>query len=178
MKEVSVTKIKYKQLLDDVRNLRSTVVEYAITIENIISEILIDFLGNDSTKSIFEKHLFSDVLAFDKKIMLFNALYKDLLPKTETKINIPETLGYVKMLRNYMAHCSIHAPDVFIDNYTGEWIEFGSFTQKDEHVVVKVYKSKIDEDMKKRIYSSELFYEKCKIVIEELLSLHDRIISE
>ena len=178
MKEISVNKAKHKQLLEDVKNLRSTVVEFAITIESIISEILIDFLGNDSTKSIFEKHLFSDVLAFDKKISLFNALYKDLLPKEESNINIPETLNYIKMLRNYMAHCSIHAPEGFIDNYEGEMIEFGSFTQKEEHVVIKVYKSEVVEDMKKKIYSSEMFYSKCKAVITELVALHKRIVSQ
>lgn len=175
MKEVSVDKAKYNKLMSDVRELRSTVVEYAITIEQIISEILIDYIGNDLTKNILEKHLFSDALDFDKKIMLFNALNKKLLPKINDDYKVNDKLGYIKSLRNFMAHCNVHTPPNFIDNYDGEFIEFGSFTQREEHVIVKVYRSKNNEDMKTKIYSAELFYETCKSVIKHLLEIHDKL---
>lgn len=175
MKEVSVDKAKYNKLMSDVRELRSTVVEFAITIEQIISEILIDYLGNDLTKKIIEKHLFSDALDFDKKIMLFNALNKKLLPKINGDYKVGDKLGYIKSLRNFMAHCNVHTPPNFIDNYDGDYILFGSYTQREEHVVVTIYKNIIVEDMKTKIYSAELFYETCKSVIKHLLEIHDKL---
>jgi hypothetical protein len=175
MEEKLCNKAKYNQLLEDVRILRSTVIEYAITIEQIISEILIDYIGNNLTKNILEKHLFSDALNFDQKITLFNALNKDLLPKVKSELKVGNKLLYIKKLRNFMAHCSIHAPNNFIDNYDGQLIEFGSFTQKEEHVIVKVYIGKIAEDEKLKTYNSELFYETCKSVIDHLLEIHKQI---
>ena len=176
VREVSVNKEKYNQLINDVKVLRSTVIEFSITIEGIISEILIDYLGNDSTKNILEKHLFSDALDFDKKISLFNALNKDLLPKTKNDTRIGGKLLYIKKLRNFMAHSSIHAPPGFIDNYNGELIEFSSFTQKEENVIIKVYKNKIIEDENLKIYNSKLFYETCKLVTKQLSEIHNKII--
>lgn len=176
MKEVKVNKAKKEQLLNDVKELRFKVIEFAITIESIISEILIDFIGTEKTKNILEKHLFSDVITFEKKICLFNALNKkDLIPKTVKVNEISGSLDYIKNLRNFMAHCSIHAPDGFIDKYSGEFLEFTSFTQKDEQVIVKVYKGKVTENVKNKIYSSESFYEKCKLVVEGLVDIHNQI---
>ncbi|MFV8441857.1 hypothetical protein [Flavobacterium sp. LB2P44] len=176
MRQISVSKEKYSELMNDVKILRSTVVEFAITIEQIISEILIDYIGTQSTKNILEKHLFSDVLDFDKKISLFNALNKNsLLPKVEDGYKVADKLLYIKMLRNYMAHCSIHNSVDFIDNYNRECIEFGSFTQRDEHVIIKVYLGKNIEDLKSKIYSAELYYETCKSVINHLLLIHKQL---
>jgi hypothetical protein len=178
MIEIKVNKAKNEQLLNDVKELRYKVIEFAITIENIISEILIDFIGTEKTKNILEKHLFSDVITFEKKICLFNALNKkNLIPKTKKVNEISSSIGYIKNLRNFMAHCSIHAPDGFIDNYRGEFLEFTSFTQKDEQVIVKVYKKKVAENEKDKIYSSESFYEKCKLVIEGLVDIHNQILN-
>ena len=77
----------YLAMMERAKDFRFVAIDSAITIESLISTILTEFLGTVSTKETLQKHLFSDVLTFEKKIVLFSSLNKKRLfePTIEDK---------------------------------------------------------------------------------------------
>lgn len=57
----------YLVMMERAKDFRFVSIDSAITIESMISSILIKFISTESTKETLEKHLFSDVLTFEKK---------------------------------------------------------------------------------------------------------------
>ena len=75
-----MTQEQYENLtkLENAANdYRTRVISTAISVELMISQILINFFGfTKDVKDSVNTYLFSDTLTFEKKISLFNSLHK------------------------------------------------------------------------------------------------------
>jgi hypothetical protein len=158
----------YLAMMERAKDFRFMAIDSAITIESLISSILIEFLGTESTKETLQKHLFSDVLTFEKKIVLFSSLNKKKLfePTIENK-NLNNDLAYIKLLRNLMAHSALHTDKDQINNFNQREMKFISFTEKNnKEIKVKFYE--MTDEPEKLIFSHNVLAKKCNATFEAL----------
>lgn len=169
MEEISSQ--NYLAMMEKAKDFRFVAIDSAITIESLISTILIEFLGTVSTKETLQKHLFSDVLTFEKKIVLFSSLNKKKLfePTIEDK-NLNNNLTYIKLLRNLMAHSVLHTDKDAINNFNQREMKFISFTEKNnKEIKVKFYE--MNDEPEKLIFSHNVLVKKCNETFEALSSI-------
>ena len=161
----------YLEMVQRAKDFRFMAIDSAITIESIISTILIKFLSTDSTKETLEKHLFSDVLTFEKKVILFSSFNKKkLFEPTIYDKNLNNNLAYIKVLRNLMAHSALHTDRNVINNFNKKEIKFISFTEKNnKEIIVKFYE--MSDDPEKLIFSHNVLVKKCNDTIDSLFSI-------
>lgn len=161
----------YLILVERAKDFRFIAIDSAITIESMISAILIKFISTDSTKETLEKHLFSDVLTFEKKIILFSSFNKKKLfyPTIEDK-NLNSNLDYIKILRNLMAHSVLHTGENIINNFNKKEMKFISFTEKNnKEIIVKFYEP--NDEPEKLIFSHNVLIKKCNETFKSLSSI-------
>lgn len=161
----------YLVMMERAKDFRFVAIESAITIESMISSILIKFISTESTKETLEKHLFSDVLTFEKKIVLFSSLNKKKLfePTIDDK-NLNSNLAYIKVLRNLMAHSALHTDKNVINNFNQKEMKFISFTEKNnKEIIVKFYE--MNDEPEKLIFSHSVLVKKCNETFESLSSI-------
>ncbi len=161
----------YLEIMERAKNFRFIAIDTAITIESIISGILIKFLSTDSTKETLEKHLFSDVLTFEKKVVLFSSFNKKKLFKpTIYDKNLNNNLAYIKVLRNLMAHSVLHTDKNTINNFNKKEIKFISFTEKNnKEIIVKFYET--NDEPEKLIFSHNVLVKKCNDTLDSLFAI-------
>lgn len=128
-------------------------IESAIIVERIISNILVNFLGNKKSKESLEKHLFYDTLTFDQKINLFNSLNKANVFDSKFNKELNSDLVKIKTIRNYMAHSSIHTNYEILENFDEIEIIFKSYTSRGmvSDIIFKIYG--IEDDVDNLIFS-------------------------
>ena len=161
----------YLAMMEKAKDFRFTAIDSAITIESLISAILIEFLGTESTRETLEKHLFSDVLTFEKKIVLFSSLNKRKLfePTIENK-DLNNNLAYIKLLRNLMAHSALHTDKEVINNFNNREMKFISFTEKNnKEIIVKFYE--MTDEPEKLIFSYNVLVKRFNETFEALDSI-------
>uniref|UniRef100_UPI00404B2D89 hypothetical protein n=1 Tax=Flavobacterium sp. TaxID=239 RepID=UPI00404B2D89 len=137
---------------------RSRSIDAAISVENIISEILIRLFGTEKTKTSIEKYLFSDSLTFDAKIKLFNSLKKNNV--FDELINdkfISDDLSYLQKVRNYMAHSSQLINSEILNSYNQKEVHFVSFTEKGTKEIVFYFFNKEDNHQELNFSLNVLF---------------------
>lgn len=161
----------YLAMIEKAKDFRFIAIDRAITIESIISAILIEFLSTDTTKETLEKHLFSDVLTFEKKIVLFSSFNKKKLfePTIENK-DLNNNLTYIKLLRNLMAHSLLHTDKNVINNFNHREMKFISHTEKNNKEIIVKFYEKTDEP-EKLIFSYNVLVRKCNETLNALSSI-------
>lgn len=152
--------------------IRSKAINGAVIIESMISEILINFIGTDQTREIISKNLFSDVLTFDQKIILFNSLNKKKLfkPSVENK-TLNSDLVYVKALRNYMAHSILFNDDNEVRRDNKKELFFVAFTQRENDKKIQVNLYSNEYNLEKNIFSYHFLIEVFNRATDELLEI-------
>jgi hypothetical protein len=110
-------------------NIRAIIIDITITIESVISEILLDTLSTQKTRDSIERHLLSNVLSFDQRITLFSSFVKHgAFDPITIDNNLSANLSYIRKIRNLMAHSMLDTSIDFIETFDGESICFKSFT--------------------------------------------------
>jgi hypothetical protein len=143
---------KQKKNLIDIEKYAEMVrfrsIESAIIVERLISNILVEFIGNEKTKKSLEKHLFYDTLTFDQKINLFNSLNKAKFFYNNYNKELNSDLVKMKVIRNYMAHSMIYTDNEFLERYNGREIQFKSYTSREmiSNITFKIYENEDDVD--------------------------------
>lgn len=167
----NIYKKNYISILEKANLFRFKAIESAIQIEAILSENLIDFLSNESTRESIEKHLFSDAVTFDRKLILFNSFNKrHLFKPTAENTTINNDLIYIQKLRNYMAHSVLNTTDEAIMSYNEKEISFISFTEKGKkEVTVQFYEKTDNPD--KLIFSYNVLVDKYNRASDNLASI-------
>ncbi|WP_163712669.1 hypothetical protein [Mangrovibacterium lignilyticum] len=126
-------------------NIRSSIIDRTITIEAIISELLINLLSTEKTRQSIDKYLFSDTLTFDQKIKLFNSLRKaNIFDFHGNGKDIGKNLDFIKNLRNTMAHSMLNSSDEFLEKTDLKTIEYVSFTDKGTITVRIIIESDVE----------------------------------
>lgn len=112
-------------------NIRAIIIDLTITIESVISEILLDTLSTQKTRDSIERHLLSNVLTFDQRINLFNSFVNHgAFDPIKIDIRLSSNLSYIRKIRNLMAHSMLDTSIDFIDTFDGKSIRFKSFTSE------------------------------------------------
>lgn len=161
----------YLEMIERAKDFRFIAIDSAITIESIISAILIKFLSTNSTRETLEKHLFSDVLTFEKKVVLFSSFNKKkLFEPTINDKNLNNNLAYIKLLRNLMAHSELHTDKNAINNFNQKEMKFISFTEKNnKEIIVKFYET--SDEPEKLIFSHNVLVKKCNDTFNSLFAI-------
>lgn len=112
-------------------NIRAIIIDLTITIESVISEILLDTLSTKKTRGSIERHLLSNVLTFDQRINLFNSFVKHgAFDPIKIDNSLSSNISYIRKIRNLMAHSMLDTSIDFIDIFDGKSIRFKSFTSE------------------------------------------------
>ena len=152
--------------------VRYRAIDGAIIIERMISNALVNCLGNEKTKKSLEKYLFYDTLTFDQKINLYNSLNKAGAFNSEDNKELNSDLVKVKTVRNYMAHSIEHNKKSFLDKYDGSEIMFKSFTSKNMISLIKFRIYDENEDMDNLIFSFKALDLRIDRIIKSLEEIH------
>ena len=161
----------YLEMRERAKDFRFIAIDSAITIESLISAILIKFLSTNNTRETLEKHLFSDVLTFEKKVVLFSSFNKKkLFEPTINDKELNNNLAYIKVLRNLMAHSELHTDKDVINNFNKKELKFISFTEKsNKEIIVKFYE--MSDEPEKLIFSHNVLIKKCNDTLNSLFAI-------
>ncbi|GET25765.1 hypothetical protein [Prolixibacter sp. NT017] len=159
-------------ILYDLGNrFRYQIIDSAVTIELLISEILTELISNDKTRDPIQRYLFADKTTFELKIDFFNALNKNKAFEPclkDTSIN--KDLIYLIKIRNLMAHSRIDTSDEARILFKEEQIRFYSRTHKGiKEVFIKIRGN--TDNHEKLIFSQEVFVPTIEKIKTRLLSL-------
>lgn len=166
-----IYKKNYNSIVEKANLFRFRAIESAIQIEAILSENLIDFLSNESTRKSIEKHLFSDAVTFDRKVILFNSFNKlHLFKPTAENTTLNNDLIYIQKLRNYMAHSVLNTTEEAVMAYNEREISFISFTEKGKKEVIVQFYEKTDNP-EKLIFSYNVLVDKYNRASDNLTSI-------
>lgn len=156
----------------DVKEFRYVVIENAILIESMISTILTNFLGNELTKKVLHKHLFSDAITFEKKVILFSALNNEkVFAPTIGNKELNRDLDYIKKLRNLMAHSQTDISSEIINKLYKNELKFFSYTQKGEIEIVVKFNFDTSDEPQNNIYSYNVLIDKINKSTDALLQI-------
>lgn len=156
----------------NVKEFRYVAIENAILIESMISTILTNFLGTNSTRKVLSKHLFSDAITFEKKVILFSALNNEkVFEPTIGDKELNRNLDYIKKLRNLMAHSQTDTSSETINKLNNNEQRFFSYTQKGEIEIVIKFNFDTSDDPKNNIYSYNVLIEKINKTTDALLRI-------
>jgi hypothetical protein len=163
---------KYISLIEKAKEYRFLAIEAAIDIETIISDILINFIGNEETKDVLGKYLFSDAITFERKVILFNSLNKK---KLFQNINENKTLNgdidYIKNLRNLMAHSKLDTQKETINTSNGIDVKFISFTEKNNKEITVKFNNEMSDEPEKLIFCYNVLIKKYNDTTDALISV-------
>lgn len=143
----------YSKIIEIATEFRFRAIEASINLETFISEVLIEYLGDEDTKEILRKHLFSDATTFDRKVSIFCALHKKkLFSAIKEDSFIGEDLDVIKYLRNFMAHANLDTRKESINNFDNESVKFVSFKERGvREITLKLYSK--EDSMKDNLFS-------------------------
>lgn len=144
-------------------------IEKAIVIERMISNILVNYLGNEQSKRSLEKYLFYDTLTFDQKINLFNSLNKaKVFNATKNNELLNSDLVKLKTIRNYMAHSMVYNDIDFLNKYDGKEIKFKSYTSKNmvSDITFRIYDK--EDNVEKLIFSYNAHVARIQRIVDSL----------
>ncbi len=150
---------------------RSQIVDSAVTIEVLISEILTELLSNDKTRDPIQRYLFADKTTFELKIDFFNALNKNKVFQPIIKdTSINKDLNYLRSLRNLMAHSRIDTSNEAKELFRNEKIRFYSRTSKGIKEVIINFRGEKDNP-ENLIFSQDVFVPTIEAIKTRLLPL-------
>lgn len=163
----------YKKLVKIERlstNIRALIIDRTITIESIISELLINLLSTDKTRHSIDKYLFSNALEFEKKIKLFNSLRKaEVFEFDGDDRDIGKNLDFIIKLRNIIAHSMLNTSEEFLAQTDFRNIVYVSFTDKGTITLKIVLNSNLDKD-KANEYGENLIVSRINYLIDILIT--------
>ncbi|MBU0487642.1 MAG: hypothetical protein KKA07_00065 [Bacteroidetes bacterium] len=156
---------------------RGKIISGTISIEAVLSEILIDLISTEQTRSCFAKHLFSDAITLETKVNLFCSLNKKkaFLMQNEN-CNLNNDLKYIQIIRNRIAHSLLDTSQEFINQFDNSFVKYKSFTTEGEYDLY-IYYTDVEENPGKRIYNAKEIFKKINRTLISLAEIQEKLIS-
>lgn len=151
---------------EDSEKIRGRILETAVTVEFLISKILVEYFADESKKGDFFRYIVSDKITFDTKKYILASLKKEgKIPADTFYKELIEDLEYIQIIRNLVAHTILFLEQNYVNSYSREKTVLVHTGIKNYGKQIIINHEDVEEDLKNLIYSFPKIIDKINRII-------------
>jgi hypothetical protein len=145
---------KINLIREDSEKIRGRILETTITVEFLISKILVEYFAEESKKNDFFRYIVSDKITFDTKKYILASLKKEgKIPADTFYKELIGDLEYIQIIRNLVAHTILYLDPNYVNSYSRKKTTLNYTGTKNYGKQIIIYHEDVEEDLKNLIYS-------------------------